>query len=81
MPTIIREMEREEREKKQKRIDDLEKHIEQWERSQRIRNYIGAVEKAFIEGQSDDEISDEIKEYIAFAKNYADYFDPLVSSA
>ena len=73
------EKEREENEKRRKKINELEKHIEQWEKSQRIRNYIKAVEKIFVEGKSDNEISDKIKEYILFAKNYADYFDPLVS--
>lgn len=72
------EKEREESKKRRKKIDELEKHIEQWEKSQRIRNYIKAVEEAFMKGKQENEVSDKIKDYISFAKEYADYYDPLV---
>jgi len=63
------------REIEKKRLIELENQAQLWERSNRLRAYISAVEKIFF--PYPDNLKEQIEKWIAWAKLHADRLDPL----
>jgi len=72
-----REEERLEREKEGRRIRMIDEQSELWSKSQRVRAYIRAVDKALSNQSHYSETSEKIDEWLSFARRYADYLDPI----
>ena len=57
-------------------IKMIDEQSELWFKSQKIREWIGAVEKALEKRNVQEEAPEGVDEYLSFAKRYADYLDP-----
>lgn len=67
---------REEREKEEKRIKELLDEVERWEKSRKIRGYLDAVRAHHaVNGR----VPEEIEEWLTWANQVADGFDPRTS--
>ncbi|MEP2280145.1 hypothetical protein [Maribacter sp.] len=64
-----------ERELEIKKFNDLVDNANRWQQAQIIRNYINTVEKKM---KSDNEDQEEICNWIKWAKEKVDLYDPLM---
>ena len=62
-------------ETEQAKFKQLEEHASAWERAQRLRAYATAVEQHAL---ATDGVTDELKDWLAWARAKADWIDPLV---
>lgn len=89
-----REKEEREREERRKKIEEhrrlrqeeterlkvLEDQVSNWDKSQRIRQFIEAAREAALKKNGSIEPGSELDQWIAWVKKQADRFDPLVES-
>lgn len=73
-----RELEKQRKHEK-KRFEQLEKDADDWRRAQRIRAYTEAVEANQERLQSDPEQREKLKNWVRWAKEKADWLDPLTA--
>lgn len=65
----------------QERVNNLEKEALCWQKSQIIRSYVEAATKAYIQNNGNIEAGSEFKNWENWAKQQADYLDPLLDSS
>jgi hypothetical protein len=65
------------REEEAERVRDLEEWTKQWERSQRYRAFLDAMQKSF----EHEEMSPTLAAWFVWAKDYVDQIDPIMARA
>ena len=61
----------------EKFIKDLEENAQAWNKSQQVRAFIESVEKEYAERSLSPEDQEKLKEWLAKAKRYADWLNPI----
>jgi hypothetical protein len=73
-----RRLEQQERQRREEeKIKDLEKWVANWNQSNKIRQFLAAVERALAEAKQKQAETPDLSEWLSWARGYADSIDPI----